>query len=176
MAGNGGWKVEVTGLRQLLDALTEMDKKAAKVITKGITDAGKDVATAASYESPGTTPLSGWGAWTFSKDGRDLGFNPAAVSGGFKLRRSNFRRRGVSAGIGWDVYQTNAAGAIFEVMGDGSRVTTNAGKHLVDIINSRFPRKQPRSLIPAYYSRMGPDFRDSMRDQILAAAREAGLV
>ncbi|MBV5336419.1 hypothetical protein JZU48_05480, partial [bacterium] len=64
MAGNGGWKVEVTGLRQLLDALTEMDKKAAKVITKGITDAGKDVATAASYESPGTTPVSGWGART----------------------------------------------------------------------------------------------------------------
>ncbi|MBV5336418.1 hypothetical protein JZU48_05475, partial [bacterium] len=108
--------------------------------------------------------------------GRDLGFDSAAVSGGFKLRRSNFRRRGVSAGIGWDVYQTNAAGAIFEVMGDGSRVTTNAGQHLVDMINLRFPRKQPRALIPAYYSRMGPDFRDSMRDQILSAAREAGLV
>ena len=169
------YKVEVTGLRQIFDALDEVDKKAAREITKRITTAGKQVAAEASYIAPGSRPLSNWGPWIYSRDGRDLGFEPTRVANGFKPRKNNFKRRGVSAGIGWDVYQTDAGGNIFEVIGDYSRVTTRAGKHLVDVINAQFPRKQPRSLIPAYYAVVTPDLKEQIRDSIIQEAHRLGL-
>lgn len=173
-----GWKVDVTGLRQLFDALNEMDKAAARNITKDITKAAKSVATAASYISPGTNPLSGWGNWTDSRTGRDLSFDPASISAAFKVQRNNYRRRGVSAGISWDVYNASPAGSIFELANDGARGNTawHSNPQFVASLRERFPRKQPRSLIPAYYEVMTEDLRDSIRDSILDAARKAGLV
>ena len=170
------WTVEVTGLRQVLDALNESDKKAARVIVKKIADAGKRVAVSASYLVPGKPPVSNWGAWTSSRDGRDLGFDPPTVSRSFKLRRNNFRRRGVSAGVGWDVYNTSPGGSIWEVIGSGQRVTTTSGAALVESINDRFPGRQPRSLFAAYYQNITPEFRDEVRDLILSEFRRAGLV
>ena len=157
-----------------MDALKDMDKKASQLIVKQITAAGKSVVAEASYLVPGQNPVSNWGPW--SKGGRDLSFSGASAASGFKLRRSNFRKRGVSAGIGWDVYQTNAAAAIYEVIGDKSRVTTPQGAHLVDMVASRFPRKQPRTLIPAYYAGMPDGLAESIKEQILTEARKAGLV
>jgi hypothetical protein len=104
-----------------------------------------------------------------------LSFDSGEVARGFKVKKNNFRRKGVSAGLGYDVIQTSAAGAIFEVIGDGSRVTTGGGENLVKVINQRFPRKQPRTLIPAYYQNMNQDVRDAIRDQIIDEARKAGL-
>jgi hypothetical protein len=173
--GVSGWRVEVTGLKQLMTALEVIDKSAANELKKTITDVAKRVKTDASYITPFSKPLSGWGQWTFSRDGRDLGFEPSAVAAGFRVQKSNFKRRGISAGIGYDVVQKNAGGAIFEVMGDGSRVTTKSGRSMVAVINQRFPRKQPRTLIQAYYQNMSQQLRDSIRDQIVEAARKAGL-
>ena len=170
-----GWRVEVTGFRQLMDALKLLDEKAYKVIVKEITSASKDVATAASYFAPGRNPVSNWGPWTATKGGRDLSFDPAAVAGGFKVRRKNFRKRGVSRGLAFEVYQSNAAGAIYEVIGSGARVTTPPGAHLVAMMNSRFPGHLPRSTLPAYYTKMTPEFRDSLVAQIHAEARRVGL-
>jgi len=176
--GVGGWHVQVTNLRQVYDALGEMDKKAQRRVTREITTAGKRVVGHAK-DLVGDEPLSGWGAWNFSRDGRDLGFRPADVVSGFTLRRNNYRRRGVSAGIGWDVWQRNAGGAIFEVIGDKSRVGGTPfdwqGEGFVDRITARNPRKQPRTLIQAYYRVMTKEFRDALRDQIIREAREAGL-
>lgn len=170
------YQIEVTGMRQVFNALEKWDAAAAKTINRRITQAGKQVAIQASYLAPGSNPLSNWGAWTEQRRGRDLSFDSTAVASGFKVRRNNFRRRGVSAGIAWEVYQSNPAGSIFEVMGDKSRVTTNAGAHLVDTVTNRFPRKQPRTLIPAYYSVMTPDLRDEIKRTIENEARKAGLV
>lgn len=178
MAGAGalkGWKIEVTNLRQLMDALEVIDKSAKNSIERTITGVAKRVVVDATYLTPGSNPISGWGTWKFSRDGRDLSFNSNDVASGFKVQRQNFRRRGVSAGLGFDVVQTNAAGAIFEVMGDGSRVTDSSGQNMVDVINSRFPRKQPRTLIGAYYKNMNEDVREAIKDQILDEARKAGL-
>jgi len=169
-----GWTVEVTGLRQILTALAEVDKKAAKRVTDAIAKAAKDVATEASYLTPGSNPLSNWGS--FSDRGRDVSYSGSAASSGFKMRRSNFRRRGVSAGASWDVLQTNAGGNLFEVVGDGSRVRTASGQNLVDVINSRFGTRKPRSLFPAYYKGVPDDLAERIGAQILDEARKAGLV
>lgn len=174
--GTDGFRVEVTGFRELYDALTEVDKKAARLVVREITKAGKAVATDASYRTPGTPPLSNLGTWgARGKAGiRDLGYNPAAASAGFKVKRSNFRRRGVSAGLGFDVVQTNAGASIFEIIGSGKRIRTPQGAALVHNINDRFRGRSPRSLIPAYYAGMD-GVTERIRDLILVEARKAGL-
>ncbi len=180
MAGAGGlsgWHVQVTNLKQLTNALEGIDKSAAKNIRKTITDVAKRVVVDATYLSPSGNPLSNWGSWNTpnGRDTRNLSFDSGAVAKGFKVQKNNYRRKGVSAGLGFDVVQGNAAGAIFEVVGDGSRVTTRSGQNLVDVINNRFPRKQPRTLIAAYYQNMSEEVRNGIRDQIVDEARKAGL-
>ena len=181
MAGAGGasgWRVEVTNLRQVFNALEEMDKQAAKTITKQITKAGKEVVSEAKSLTD-SNPLSKWGQWTFSRDGRDLSFDVGRVVAGFTLRKNNYRRKGVNAGIGWDVWQKNAGGAIFEVIGDKSRVGETAfdwqGAGFVDRIIGKNKRKQPRTLIQAYYRVMTPELREGIKDQIIAEAKRLGL-
>jgi hypothetical protein len=171
--------VDVTNLRQVFDALDEWDKKAGNRLRKMIRDAGGDVVTSASYLAPGRPPLSGWGNWTSSKDGRDLGFNPSTVARGFKVRQNNFKRRGISAGIAFEVYQSNAGGSIYEVIGKGNRVGESnfnwQGAGFVDRVRARFPQREPRSLFAAYYDVMTPALQDKIRDSIIAEARKAGL-
>jgi hypothetical protein len=173
--GLSGWKIEVTNLKQIMNALEVIDKSAAKNIQKTITNVAKRVVVDATYLTPSGNPISNWGQWRFARDGRDLSFDSGDVAKGFKTQKSNFRRKGVSAGLGFDVVQNNAAGAIFELMGDGSRVTTRRGANMVSVINKRFPRKQPRTLIAAYYQNMNDEVRDGIRDQIIDEARKAGL-
>ena len=182
MAGGvGGWRIEVTNLRQVIDALEEMDKKAVDVIKKQIRAKGNQVKRSAQDLTP-NNPISGWGPWTFSRDGRNLGWNQSTVARGFTVRQNNYKKKGVARGIGWDVIQMNAAGAIFEVIGDKSRIGRNdpytwQGEGFVDRIVDRYPRtKGPRTLVQAYYRNMTPEFREEIRDQIIAEARKAGLV
>lgn len=178
MAATPGWKVEVTGLRQVFDALDEVDKKAANLIRKEITQAGKDVVSHAQAMVTGE-PLRNWGKWTFSRDGRDLGFDPGRVAANIKLRRNNFRRRGVSAGLSYDVYNMSAGGSLFEVIGDESRVGESPynwqGEGFVRRIKARYPGKSPRILLPAYYKGVPDDLKDRIRDRIIDEARKAGL-
>lgn len=180
MAATPGWRVEVSGLRQVLNALDEVDKKASKLIRKEITDAGKNVVSAAQQMTASQGhPLSGWGKWTFSRDGRDLGFDTPNVIANIKLRPNNFRRRGVSAGLGYDVYNLNAGGSIFELIGSEKRVGESRydwqGSGFVQRIKKRYPGKSPRILLPAYYKGLPPDLKDKVRDRIIDEARRAGL-
>jgi hypothetical protein len=180
MAGVGGWKIEVTNLRQVFNALEAFDKGAVDVIKKNIRAKGTEVKKSAQSLSP-DNPLSGWGPWTFSRDGRDLGWDRARVVSGFTVKQNNFKKRGVSRGIGYDVIQRNAAGAIFEVMGDESGVGRTEynwqGLGFVRRIKGRFPATRgPRTLVQAYYRHMTPEFREDIKAQIIAEARKAGLV
>jgi hypothetical protein len=171
------YKIEVTGLRQIFDALDQVDKKASDAIKKQITKAGSEVrkAAQANVSSMGK-PVSGWGPWIATDRGRDLSFEPSEVIRGIKAQRSNYKKQGTARGIGWDVWNKSAAGAIFEVVGDFSRVSDPAGRHLVSAINRRYPGKKPRILLPAYYAGMPANLKDDIRDQILTEARKAGLV
>lgn len=177
--GSGRWYVEVTGLRKVYDSLDEWDRRSARVIDRMITDAGRDVVRSARSIAPNQNPVSNWGSFIEARRGRDISFDPSAVAAGFKVRKNNYRRRGIKAGIAWEVVQMNPAGAMFEVIGDKSRVTTKSGNHLVDMINARYkgtaPRTRPRTLIPAYYSVVTDALRDRIRQTIIDEARKAGL-
>lgn len=164
-------RVEVTGLRAIINALGEVDKKAVKEIQKGITGAAKDVVKDAQSRVTGF-PISNWGNWA-TANGRDLSFDPVAVADGLKVKANRFRKQGVNRGFGYDVVQSNAGGNVFEVIGDGSRVTT--GQQFVDTIANRFGNKRPRILMPAYYSAITPELRRKIRDKIVDEARKAGL-
>lgn len=160
------WRVEVTGFRDMMEKLKAADRKAYAVIIREITKVSKDVAAAASYITPAQNPLSNWGTWIDARSGRDLGYSGAVAASNFKMRRSNFRTRGVSRGIGYSVQQMNAGAAIFEIIGDGSRVTTESGQHLVDTVNARFGARRPRSLFKAYYQVNTDDRIDAIKEQI----------
>lgn len=190
MAGTGGWKIEVTGLRQVLDALDEMDKDAGKLIKSRIRKKGRDVRDAAKDLTPEDNALPGWGPWLptrriYRNDAsRDLSWNRSQVAAGFRVQQNNYRRRGVSTGISFDVRQMNAAGAVFEVVGSGERVGEDdprpwqPGKYFVRAINRRhkqFKGNIPRTLVAAYYREMSPSFREEIRDQIIREAKKAGL-
>jgi hypothetical protein len=181
MAGGvGGWRIEVTNLRQLFNALELVDKRAVDVIKKNIRAKGNEVKKSAQVLTP-NNPLRSWGPWRFSRDGRDLGWDTARVVAGFSVKQNNFKKRGVARGIGYDVLQRNAAGAIFEVLGDGSRIGETKfdwqGEGFVMRIKNRYPATRgPRTLVQAYYRNMTPDFRESIKEQIIAEARKAGLV
>lgn len=170
------WRVEVTGLRQVFDALDEFDKQAANQLRKRIKSAGSKVATTASYLAPGSNPISNWGKWTDARSGRDLSYDASQVSRGFKVREQKFRARGVSRGFAIEAYQGNAAGAIYELMGSGRRISTPSGAAMVETINRRYRGRNPRSLFGAYYQVMTPDLREDIKRDIEAEARKAGLV
>jgi hypothetical protein len=169
-------RVELTNMRVVFNALQETDKAAYRILVKEITDAAKKVQWAAATSTP-DRPVSGWGPWNYR--GRDLGFSPADVAAGFKVRKNNFKAYGIARGIGWDVVQTNPGGAVFEVVGDFSRVSTPSGAHLVQMINDRYgkPTKGTRILTKAYYKGLGDAeaFRERIAEMINDAARRAGL-
>ena len=167
-------RIEVTGMRDLFNRLDQWDAKAGKLLRNKIKDVGKQVATTASYLAPGAPPLSNMGTWTDSR-GRDLGYDPAAVSKGFKVREAKFTTRGISRGFAIQVYQASPAGAIFEIMGDGSRITTRSGAAMVARVNQRYPQRRPRSLFAAYYQVITPQVRQKIKDDIEDAAIRMGL-
>ncbi len=168
-----GWTIEVTGLRQLMSALDEIDKAATKHIRKSI----NDVSTAVKVNAAGRiteTPLGNWGTW--KSGSRDLSFDTAAVASGFRITRNSFRKRGVSRGYGVDVRQASPGGSIFEVIGDKSRTSGPRGVQFVDSIVAKAGMTRPRSLLPAYYSAVTPEVQERIKEQILDEARKAGLV
>jgi len=179
------WQVEVTNLRQVYDALREVDAAAVRALERDIRQAGHKVAWAAATSVPGN-PVSNWGRWitTTNRGNPDLGFSPSLVASGFKVVKKNFRSRGTNRGVAWEVQQYNQGGAVFEVMGDFSRITDDPryekqAMHLVKMINQRFPapNKGTRILTPAYYKGI-PDpqaFTEKIRDAVIRSARANGL-
>lgn len=167
-------RIEVTGMRDLFNRLDQWDAQAGKILRNKIKNVGKQVTATASYLAPGAPPLSNMGTWTDSR-GRDLGYDPAAVSKGFKVREVKFKTRGVSRGFAIQAYQSNPAGAIFEIMGDGSRITTTSGAAMVARVNQRYPQRRPRSLFAAYYQVITPQVTQGIANDIEDAARKVGL-
>lgn len=182
-----GWRVEVTGLRETMDALKAADEVAYKGIVQTITGIANDVAQSSRSFLP-IEVLNNWGSWGnlsvrrnrssstgFALESRDLSYRKGDASSGIKIKRNNFRRRGISAGYGVDVQQTDWAGAIFEIVGEGSRVTTSSGQALVNAINSKYGSFRPRALVRGYYSVDIESRADDVRDRIANELIRLGL-
>lgn len=169
------YKIEVTGLRDIINRLGDVDKKAVKVIQTEIKDVSEQVVTNAQGRISGL-PMSNWGTWRHN--GRDLGFDLRSVVTGIKVQANRFRKRGVNRGFGYDVVQSNAGGSVFEVIGDHSRVNPDhhSGDQFVSYVADTYGMARPRTLMPAYYSAVTPEVQERIKDRITTEARKAGLV
>jgi hypothetical protein len=178
------FRIEMTGFGRAMRALEESDQIAFKEIAKAM----KTVTSAVKKETQARipdNPVSGWGAWTSSRDGRDLSYDPAAIKSSVRMRMNRFRQRGTkqSMGLAYEVYLGGsgaAAGAIWALIGKGNRTSTNQGEHLVQVINDRFPIEHwrygaqgPRALVGAYYAAKPEGFDEEIARKIANAMERA---
>ena len=166
-------KFEVEGLAPFINRLEKFDKDVSKEL-KAEMKKGADVVAKAAGSTVSGVPISGWGTW--NHQGRDLGYNPSKVKSGFKVSTNRYRRRGVTAAFGYDVVQANAGGSVYEVIGDKSRVAEGTqGEQFVDsVVANSSARRNPRTLVPAYYEGI-EQARERIKAALQVAMRRVGL-
>jgi hypothetical protein len=103
--------IKVEGLDVTLRALRTIDPAALRALRKGFADATKPIITKTKAVVPAKA-LSGWGDWNSSRDGRNLGFDQAAVRKGITSQVSVTRRAARLRLI-----SKNPGGAIYENIG-----------------------------------------------------------
>jgi hypothetical protein len=165
-------RVDIEGLAPFINRLEKFDKDVSKQLKKEMRGAAGLIVAAAKMRVL-KQPLSNWGAWIYSSDKRDLGFDVATVRRGYKVETNRSRNRGITTAFGYDVVQRSAAGAIFEYAGSvttGSVFNRNLLKN-----NDRLIRgTQPRILARAYYDVIH-EARARIQTSIQDAARKVGL-
>jgi hypothetical protein len=161
------FKVDVDGVAPLINQVERFNKDVAKVLKTEMRAGANEVAKAARELVP-DSGLRNWGAWTYSKDGRDLGFIGSWVKRGITVSTQRNRMSGITVGFGYDVVTRTPAGSIYELAGSKS-----------DEPMSRAMRKKrgsgpyPRTLFPAYYQAM-PDAKAKIQAAITKAEGEVG--
>jgi hypothetical protein len=143
-----GWNFDTKNLAQNMNFLETFNKDVAKILKKEIKAGANEVAKASRRRIP-KAGLSNWGAWTYSRDGRDLGFIGGWVKRGIVVETYKSRNRGATVAYGHRVVTKTAAGAIFELAGSKS-------KHPMPLaMEAKHPvQNYPRTLFPAYYEAM----------------------
>ena len=145
-----GWNFDTKNLAQNIDFLETFNKDVAKILRKEIKSGANEVAKASRSLIP-KEGLSNWGAWTYSRDGRDLGFIGSWVKKGIVVETTRSRNRGATVAYSQRVVTKTPAGAIYELAGsvsDSPMALAVKDKH-------PFPFKiYPRTLFPAYYKAM----------------------
>ena len=143
-----GWNFDTKNLAQNINFLETFNKDVAKILKKEIKQGANEVAKAARKRIPNSA-LTNWGAWTYSRDGRDLGFIGGWVKRGIVVETNRTRNRGATVAFGHRVVTRTAAGAIFELAGSKSQ------SPMALAINKEHPTTNyPRTLFPAYYEAM----------------------
>ena len=144
-----GFDFKIENLAKTVDFLEKFNKDVSKILKEEMKSGANEVAQASRSLIP-NDGLRNWGQWTFSRDGRDLGFIGSWVKSGIVVETNRSRNSGVTVGFGYRVVSKNAGGAIFELAGS---VTDNEGMGLA--MNKKHPvKKYPRTLFPAYYTGM----------------------
>lgn len=159
-----GFDIKIENLSKTIDFLEKFNVDVGKVLKKELKSGANEVAK----ESRSLIPNDGlrnWGQWTFSRDGRDLGFIGAFVKRNIVVETQRTRNSGVTIGFGYRVVSRNAGGAIFELAGSVSKDKGSMGF----AVNDKHQTKNyPRTLFPAYYAGM-----DKARQKIEAALEKA---
>jgi hypothetical protein len=163
-----GFDFKIENLAQTVDFLDTFNKDVAKVLKKEIKSGANEVAKASRSLIP-NDGLSNWGQWTFTRDGRDLGFIGAFVKRGIVAESTRSRMSGISVSYGYRVVSKTAAGAIYELAGSK---TTSEGMGLS--MGKKHPTNTyPRTLFPAYYAAM-PKVLKKVEAALEKAARMGG--
>ena len=164
--GQSGWNVDIQGIAKTIDFLERFDKETAKVLKRDIKSGANEVAK----ESRSLIPNDGlrnWGAWTYSRDGRDLGFIGTWVKRGIVTETQRTRNSGITIGFGYRVVTKTAAGAIYELAGSRSSEPMPRAME-----NKRPVNRYPRTLFAAYYAAM-PTVQEKVAAAIAKLEREA---
>lgn len=158
---------------EFINRLEKFDPDVSKALKKEIRQASGDIVKASRsiWDSYGL-PLHNWGYGWNTSTGRDLVFHGSAAKGGVKARQYRARKAGVTVAYGYQVVQTNAAAAIFELAGsdnDESKDTRGGSNTFNQNLLNKYPNAPfPRVLYPSYYAGIGP-----ARKRIEAAVQEA---
>jgi len=165
-------RVDIKGLAPFINRLEKFDKDVSKQLKKEMRGAASLVVAAAKMRVL-KQPLSNWGAWIYTSDGRDLGFDVSTVRRGFNVKTNRHRNKGITTAFGYDVVQRSAAGAIFEYA--GSKTPDALFNRNLLKNNDRLIRgTQPRILARAYYDVIH-EARARISNSIQDAARKVGL-
>lgn len=151
----------VHNLKETLLLLKKFEPEQSKLIAKRIAKAAGKVAADARSDIPDGSALTNWGRWIHARDGRDFGFNTAAIRKNIKVTRAANRKRGVATSNFIGVTSADAAGVIYQTAGKGSSNSTFVSQMMGD-----YPL--PRGIWKAF-----DDSRDSIVAEIDAAVREA---
>ena len=143
-----GWNFETKNLAQNITLLETFNKDVAKILKKEIKQGANEVAKASRRRIP-KDGLTNWGAWTYSRDGRDLGFIGGWVKRGIVVETNRSRNRGATVAYGHRVVTRTAAGAIFELAGSASE-----SPMALAIARENPTANYPRTLFAAYYEAM----------------------
>ena len=164
--GQSGWNVDIQGIAKTIDFLERFDKETAKVLKKDIKAGANEVAKASRALIP-HDGLRNWGAWTYSRDGRDLGFIGSWVKRGIVTETQRTKMSGITVGFGYRVVTKTPAGAIYELAGSRSN------EPMPRAINKKRPvNRYPRTLFEAYYSAM-THVQEKVAEAIRKLEREA---
>lgn len=144
-----GFNFTIENVAQTVDFLDRFNKDVAKVLKKEIKSGANEVAKVSRSLIP-HDGLRNWGQWTFSRDGRDLGFIGAFVKKGIATEQTRTRMSGVTVAFGYRVVSRTAAGAIYELAG-----SKNDKEGMGLAMGKKHPTNvYPRTLFPAYYAAM----------------------
>lgn len=102
--------VEISGIRNTLDVLKELDNDVRKDVLKGLRQSANDLRNEARGLVKGGQPLSGWKNWRG-------GYDSATIVSGIKTTTAKRRRKGTVVSNMMGVQNTSAAGAIWELAG-----------------------------------------------------------
>lgn len=173
-------KVEVKGAAAKIDALFRFNKAAWRDIQKGVKEATKEIQQDAERRVPpmGLVPRragSGWGRWTYSRDGRDLSYSKSNFR--FKTRFSSRVEQGFRQVQGRaELDKSNAAVAIFALAGSQDRsghpFNTNINRQTGTRSGVRGAGMWPRLLTPAWHAK-GPEAATKIGALIEKAINEA---
>lgn len=143
-----GWNFDTKNIAQNIDFLETFNKDVAKILKKEIKQGANEVAKASRRRIPNSA-LTNWGSWTYSRDGRDLGFIGGWVKRGIVVETTRSRNRGATVAYGQRVVTKTAAGAIYELAGSKSSEPMPLAMQSVHPV-----KNYPRTLFPAYYEAM----------------------
>lgn len=162
-----GWNFEMKGLAQNINFLEKFNEDVAKTLKKELRSGALDVAKASRSLMPARA-LTNWGSWTFTRDGRDLGWNQGTAKRGVQVENYRSRMSGVTVGFGYRVVNTTPVGAIYELAGAPKSPSVMGGVLREEQRVSNYPR----TLFAAYYMAM-PVAVTKIETAIEKAKREA---